>query len=162
MTNHPDDAERGPGGPSRTVQDESEQRVESGLALARSNFEPIGRFLDRMGALIAERYEPAAELRRRGEMQPAAQDAYEVRYSLRHADNARLALTFIVAGEQADRILLQGHERSAPRDLRADPGQVDQHAYRLDEIEELKDAIREKIASHLTARDPNRTVSLEG
>jgi hypothetical protein len=102
-----------------------------------------------MGALIAGIYENSAELEPRGEMQPTAQNAYEVRYSLRHADNARLALTFIVTGENADLILLQGHERFGPRNLNANPGQFDQHAYRLDELEELKHTIRVKILSHL-------------
>jgi hypothetical protein len=155
-----DEAENGKSKQPRSAQDKAEQPRESRLALARSNFEPIGQFLSQMGAAIAKEYEGSAELEPRGKMQPIAQHLYEIRYSLRHADDARLALTFIVTGERADLILLQGHERSGPRDLSANPGQVDQHAYRLDEVEELKEAVREKIVAHLTTRDPNRTIAL--
>ena len=145
MVNHSDEAD--PGGHLLTEEDKAESR----LALARSNFEPIRCFLDRMGALIAGIYENSAELGPIGEMQPTAQNAYEVRYSLCHADDARLGLTFILTGDHADLILLQGHERLGPRNLNANPGQFDQHAYRLDELEELKDAIRVKILAHLAA-----------
>ena len=106
-------------------------------------------------------YDEGAVLEAADEMQLTAQNAYEVRYSLRHADDARLSLTFIVTGDNADLILLQGHERSNPRDLSANPGQIDQYAYRLDEIDELKNAVREKIAAHLASRCPNRAISLE-
>lgn len=128
------------------------------LALARSNVKPIVRFLDRMRQVIAEDYGEDAQLEPRGELQPAAQNAYEIRYSLRHPDDARLALTFIVTGENADIVLLEGHERSEPRNLSANPGQVDQHAYRLHEIEALKNAVRAKIVDHLRARDPSKAI----
>jgi hypothetical protein len=45
---------------------------------------------------------------------------------------------------------LQGHQRS----LSANPGQFDQHVYRLEELEELKEAVREKIIDHLAAHQP--------
>lgn len=133
---------------------------DSRLALARSNFAPIARFLNRMGEVIAKEYGESAQMECRGELQPMARNAYETRYSLRHTGGARLALTFIVTGQEADLVLLQGHERSGPRDPSANPGPVDQHAYRLDEIEELKEAMREKIIAHLCARDPSRIADL--
>jgi hypothetical protein len=86
-------------------------------------------------------------------MQQTAQNAYAVRYSLRYPDEARLSLTFTVVGEDADLLLMQGHGRSVPRDIRANPGQIDQHVYRLDEIEEIKAAVQQKISAHLQTRE---------
>ena len=82
---------------------------------------------------------------------------YETRYSLRHADEERLSLTFIT-GDAADLVLLQGHQRSTARNLSADPGALDQHVYRVDEFDELKTAIREKTVAHLSAWHPDRVV----
>lgn len=135
---------------------------EGNLALVRSNLEPLRRFLDRMGELISKEFGDAAVWEPAGEIQKTAQNAHEVRYSLRHADHVRLSLTFIITGDNADLVLLQGHERSVPRDLGANPGQFDQHAYRLNEIDELKEAVREKVLAHMAARYPDRTVSLPG
>ena len=85
-------------------------------------------------------------------MEPTAQNAYEVRYSVRHPDDVRFALTFIVTGEEAELLLLQSEERSAPHDIRSDPGQVDQHVYRLEKADEIKQAVQEKINAHLRSR----------
>jgi hypothetical protein len=86
-------------------------------------------------------------------MQQTAQNAYAVRYSLQYPDEAQLSLTFIVVGEDADLLLMQRHEPSGHRDIRADPGQVDQRVYRLGAIEEIKAAVQQKIAAHLRARE---------
>jgi hypothetical protein len=64
-------------------------------------------------------------------------------------DDDRLSLTFTLAGEEADKILFQGHERSSPRDVSANPGQVDQHVYQLDELADLMRAVQKKVAIHL-------------
>ncbi len=90
-------------------------------------------------------------------MEQTAQNAYSVRYSLRHPDDTRLALTFIVTGEEANLLLLEAQERSGPQDIRAHPGQVDQRVYRLEEIEEIKQAVQEKIVSHLQTRHARGT-----
>ncbi len=82
-------------------------------------------------------------------MHKLAENAYTVRYSLRQPDDVSLSLTFTVVGENADLILVQGHERSGPRDMRANPGQVDQHVHRLEQIDEIKHAVKEKILAHL-------------
>ena len=87
---------------------------------------------------------------------------YEIRYSLRHPDETRLSLTFIITGDKADLVLLQGHQRSTARNLNADPGAVDQHVYRADEFDELKAAIKDKVAAHLSARHPDRAIELDG
>jgi hypothetical protein len=49
---------------------------------------------------------------------------------------------------------LQGYQRSAARDVSANPRQFDQHVYRLEELDELKETVREKIIDHLTTQDP--------
>jgi hypothetical protein len=36
--------------------------------------------------------------------------------------------------------------------MRANPGQVDQRVYRLEKIEDIKQAVQEKIYGHLRAR----------
>jgi hypothetical protein len=126
---------------------------QSRLSLSRANFKPIARVLDRLSEDVEKEHGPSAVLKRRGAMQQTAQNAYAVRYSLRYPDEARLSLTFTVIGEDADLLLMQGHERSGPRDIRANPGQIDQHVYRLDEIEEIKAAVQQKISTHLQTRE---------
>jgi hypothetical protein len=126
---------------------------EGRLALAQAKFEPVARALDRLSTEIEEKLGGSAVLERSGGMQQTAQNAYAVRYSLRHRDNWRLSLTFLVVGEQADLVLMQGHERTGPRDVRADPGQVDQRVYRLEKVDEIKAAVQDKISAHLRARE---------
>jgi hypothetical protein len=109
--------------------------------------------LDRLSKDVEKEHGPSAVLKQREAMEQTAQNAYAVRYSLRYPDEARLSLTFIVVGEDADLLLMQGHERSGPRDIRANPGQIDQHVYRLDEIEEIKAAVQQKISAHLQTRE---------
>lgn len=133
--------------------DEANAEQQSQRGLARSNFQPLERFLDHLGKEIATERGSSLALERRGEMQQIAQNMFEVRYSLHHPDEIRLSLTFIIIGDDANFVLLQGHQRSTSRDLSANPGPVDQHAYRLDEIGELENAVREKIAAHLEAHD---------
>jgi hypothetical protein len=125
----------------------------SRLALAEAKFGPIARVLDRLSEDVEKEHGRSAVLKRRSAMQQTARNAYVVQYSLRHPDEAQLSLTFIVIGEDADLLLMQGHERSGPRDFRADPGQVDQHVYRLEKIEEIKAAVQQKITAHLRARE---------
>jgi hypothetical protein len=43
---------------------------------------------------------------------------------------------------------------------RAKPGQFDQHVYRLEELDELKEAVREKIIDHLAATRVRRSAQL--
>ena len=126
---------------------------QSRLALAKAKFEPVARALGRVCEDIKKEHGRSAVLERSGAMQQTAQNAYAVRYSLRHSDEAQLSLTFMVVGENADLILMQGHEGSGPGDLRADPGQVDQRVYRLEKIDEIKAAVREKITAHIRARE---------
>ncbi len=95
---------------------------------------------------------PLAELKQRGSMEVTAQNVYAVRYSLRHLYDVRFALTFIVTGEEADLILLQSQERTGPQDVCSNPGQVDQHVYRLEKIDEIKHAVQVKISAHLRKR----------
>ena len=123
--------------------------VEGRLALARVRFEPIARMLDRLAEEIEKEHGQPAVLERGGPMEPTAQNVCSVRYSLRHPDDVRFALTFVVTGESADLLLLQAQEQSGPRDIRADPGSMDQHVYRVDDIDDIKKAVQEKIRAHL-------------
>ena len=119
------------------------------LTVARRKFEPVARVLDHLSKEIGK--EHAARLKQGGEMQQTAQNAYQVRYSLRLPDEARLSLTFVMVGEDADLMLVQTNQGS--RDVRANPGQVDQRVYRLDEIDEIKQAVQEKITAHLRVEE---------
>ena len=121
------------------------------LALAKAKFKPVARVLDRLPQDIEKEHGRSAVLEPRGSMEETAGNAYAVRYSLRHPEEARLSLTFIVVGDKADLLLVQGHERSDPRNVTADPGQVDQRVYRLAEVEEIKAAVKAKIVDHLRA-----------
>ena len=85
-------------------------------------------------------------------MQQTAGNVFEVRYALREPQEAKLSLTFMVVGDDADLLLLEHQEPSGPDDNRADPGQVDQRVYRLGEVEAIRAAVREKIIDHLRAR----------
>ena len=122
------------------------------LAVARAKFEPVARVLDHLVKDLEKEHGRSAVLERRGPMQPTAQNAYTVRYSLRYPDEVRLSLTFTLVGENADLMLLQGHERSGSRDIKANPGQVDQHVYRLERIDEIEAAVQGKVIAHLRNR----------
>jgi hypothetical protein len=119
------------------------------LALARAKFEPVAQALDDLAEDIKKDHGRSAVLKQRCPMETTAQNAYVVRYSLRHPNDVRFALTFIVTGEDADLLLLQAQEYSGPQDIRANPAQVDQRVYRLEKIDEIKKAVREKISAHL-------------
>ena len=122
------------------------------LGVAQAKFLPVAQVLDGIAKDIARNHGQSAVLKPRGTMHKLAENAYTVRYSLRQPDDVRLSLTFTVVGENADLILVQGHERSGPRDIRANPGQVDQHVYRLEQIDEIKHAVQEKILTHLRSQ----------
>jgi hypothetical protein len=127
------------------------------LARAQAKFAPVARVLDRVAEDIKKEHGSSAVLKQRGPMEPAAQNAYEVRYSLRHPDGVRFALTFIVTGEEADLLLLEAQERSGPENIKVNPAQVDQRVYRLEKIEEIKTAVQEKISAHLRSRAERST-----
>ena len=119
-----------------------------GLPLPKGHFEPIERFLKHLRQEISNRHD-GTSLDRREPLHQTAKDTYDVRYSLHGKGNDRLSLTFTLAGEEADKILFQGHERSSQRDVSANPGQVDQHVYQLDEMTDLIRVVQEKVAVHL-------------
>ena len=122
------------------------------LARAKVKFAPVARVLDRLAKDLEKEHGRAAVLEQRSALKQMAGSAYTVRYALRHRDEVRLSFTFIVVGEDADLILLQRQEHSGPRDIRGNPGQVDQQVYRLKKIDELKEAVQEKIVTHLQSR----------
>jgi hypothetical protein len=123
------------------------------LTLARAKFEPVARVLDRLARGIETDHGRSATLKQRGPMEPAAQNAFTVRYSLQHPDNARFAITFVVTGDDADLLLVQTQQHTGAKDIMADPGQVDQRVYRLEKIDEIRRAVQEKISTHLRSRE---------
>lgn len=127
------------------------------LALARAKFEPVAQVLHRVAKDIEKDHGRSAVLEQRGPMQQMAQNVCAVRYSLRHPDDVRFALTFIVMGEDADLLLLQAQERAGPPDIRTNPGKIDQRVYRLEMVEDIKQAVQEKIISHLRTRQARST-----
>ena len=128
-------------------------KVDDGrLGLAQAKFLPVAQVLDGIAKDLEREHGHSAVLKPRGVMHKLAENAYAVRYSLRQPDEVRLSLTFTIVGENADLILVQGPERSGPRDARANPGQVDQHVYRLEQIDDIKHAVQEKILAHLGSR----------
>ena len=122
----------------------------SGLALAKEHFQPIEQRLKHLRQELCHG-EDDTSLDRREPLHKTAKDTYEVRYSLHGKGDARLSLTFTLAGENADKILFQGHERSTPCDVSANPWQLDQHVYRLDEMTELMQSVREEVTAHFKA-----------
>jgi hypothetical protein len=123
------------------------------LTLARAKFEPVARVLDRLARGIETDHGRSATLKQRGPMEPAAQNAFTVRYSLQHPDNARFAITFVVTGDDADLLLVHAQQHTGAKDIMADPGQVDQRVYRLEKIDEIRRAVQEKISTHLRSRE---------
>ncbi len=89
------------------------------LGVAQAKFMPVAQVLDGLARDIEKEHGRSAVLKRRGTMNKLAENAYTVRYSLRQPDDVSLSLTFTVVGENADLILVQGHQRSGPRDIRA-------------------------------------------
>ncbi len=127
--------------------------VEQGrLALTRVRFEPVACMLDRLAEDIEREHGPSAVLEQKGPMEPMAQNVCSVRYSLRHPNDGQLALTFVVTGEAADLLLLQAQEQSGLRDTEANSGPVDQHVYRVEKIDDIKQAVQEKIRAHFRSR----------
>ena len=125
--------------------------VQGRLALARVKFEPVACMLDHLAKDI-EKEHGRVVLQQRSPMESTAQNVCSVRYFLRYPDDVRLALTFIVTGEIADLLLLQAQERSGPRNMKANSGPVDQRVYRVEEVEDIKQAVQEKIRAHLWSR----------
>ena len=117
---------------------------ESGVTLARTKFEPLRRFLDHLSRVIVRKYDQHACLEEQG-FQETARNTYDVRYSLGRAGNDRLSFNFILTGDNADLVLLQDNEPVAGETRR----QVDQRVYRLDQIDDLKRAVQDKVISHL-------------
>ena len=118
------------------------------FALAEAKFEPVARVLDHLSEDIEKEHGHPAVLKRRGGIEQTARNAFAVRYSLRQPDEARLSLTFRIVGDDADLLLLEGQERLGLRDVKANPGRVDQRVYRLGEVEAIKAAVRAKIGPH--------------
>ena len=123
------------------------------LTLARAKFEPVAQVLGRLARGIETDHGRSATLKQRGPMEPAAQNAFTVRYNLGYPDKVRFALTFVVTGDDADLLLVQTQQHTGAKDIMADPGQVDQRVYRLEKIDEISKVIQDKIGAHLKTRE---------
>ena len=118
---------------------------ESRLKRASAKFEPLRVFLDNLSRGTVRKYDRHASLKQQN-IQETARNTYDVRYSLSHAGRERLSLDFILTGDNADLVLLQDNQPGA-----REVGQVDQRVYRLDQIDDLKAAVEEKVISRLKA-----------
>lgn len=123
------------------------------LTLARAKFEPVARVLDRLARGIETDHGRSATMKQRCPMEPAAQNAFTVRYTLGYPDEVRFALTFVVTGDDADLLLVHAQQHTGAEDIMVDPGQVDQRVYRLEKIDEIRRAVQEKISTHLRSRE---------
>jgi hypothetical protein len=119
---------------------------ESRLERASAKFEPLRRFLDHLSRVIVRNYDRHATLEQQ-DIQETARNTYDVRYSLHCAGRDRLSLGFILTGDNANLVLLQDNQPGSEENA----GPVDQRVYRLDQIEDLKAAVEEKVISHLKA-----------
>jgi hypothetical protein len=117
--------------------------------LAEVKFTPVAQVLERLARDIKMEQGGSAVLEQRSPIKQLAQNAYKIRYSLRHPDKVRFSLTFTVVGDNADLLLLEAQERSASQDVRGNPGQVDQQVYSLERIDEIKEAVEQKLRAHL-------------
>ena len=120
---------------------------ESRLASARAKFEPLSRFLGHLSRVTLRKYDQHATLEQRDGFQETARNTYEVRYSLCRGGDDQPSLSFILTGDNADLVLVQDNQPPQGES----PGQVDQRVYRLDEMDDLKAAVQEKIISQLKA-----------
>lgn len=130
--------------------DETARRHGEGfLASARANFRSIEQFLDHLKETIAKRHQGAYELVLEEEMRRSAANACDVLYSVHNAGGGILSLRFTMVGERADMILFQGHQRSALNQAQPKTGPVDQHVYRMGEMDELKKVVQRRIDAFL-------------
>ena len=71
---------------------------------------------------------------------------------MRDDGKSQLSLRFIVTGENADLVLFQIREKPKQADSKECPGEIDQHVYRLEEMDHLKEVVEDKVVSHLLSR----------
>ena len=118
-------------------------------SIAHERSKCIERVLDDVGRNIADKHGRTPAVERRDVMQ-TARNTYEVEYLLRGCRNRQLSLRFILTGEKADLVLVQTRETPEQAKLKKDdPGEIDQHVYRLEEMDRLKGVVEKKIVSHL-------------
>ena len=119
-----------------------------GSGVAHEHSKCIERVLDHLGRTIADKHGRAPAVERR-DVKQTARNTYDVEYLLRGYRNRQLSLRFIVTGENADLVLLQSRGRFQADDPKQYPGEIDQHVYRLEEMDHLKQVVEAKIVSHL-------------
>jgi hypothetical protein len=128
-----------------------------GSAVAHEHSKCIERVLDHVGRAIADRHGRTPAFQRR-DVKQTARNTYDVEY-LMGWYGSQLSLRFIVTGENADLVLFQSRERREQADPK-EPGEVDQHVYRLEEMDHLKQVVEDKIVSHLFSKLRDRRPAL--
>jgi hypothetical protein len=98
--------------------------------------------------VIADKHGRTPALERR-DVKQTARNTFDVEYRLRNSRNGQLSLRFIVTGRNADLVLFQSREKPEEAKSKDYPGEIDQRVYRLEEVEQLNEVVKDKIVSHL-------------
>ena len=122
----------------------------SGNAVAHEHSKCIERVLNHVGRVIADKHGRTPALERR-DVKQTARNTFDVEYRLRNSRNGQLSLPFIVTGRNADLVLFQSREKPEQAKAKDYPGEIDQRVYRLEEVEQLNEVVKDKIVSHLSS-----------
>jgi uncharacterized protein YfcZ (UPF0381/DUF406 family) len=133
------------------MQKRSKMHEWPGSALAREHSKCIERVLNRVGRVIADRQGRTPAFERR-HVKQTARNTYDIEYLMRDDGKSQLSLRFIVTGENADLVLFQIREKPKQADSKEYPGEIDQHVYRVEEMDHLKEVVEDKVVSHLLSR----------
>ena len=112
-----------------------------GSAVAHEHSKCIERVLNHVGRVIADKHGRTPAFKRR-DVKQTARNTYDVEYLMRGRGKSQLSLRFIVTGENADLVLFQSREQADPKEY---PGEIDQHVYRLEEMDHLKEVVEDKV-----------------
>jgi hypothetical protein len=130
------------------MQEKSKMHESSGSAVAHEHSKCIERVLNHVGRVIANKHGQTPALERRDAKQ-TARNTFDIEYRLLNSRNGQLSLRFIVTGRNADLVLFQSREKPEQAKAKDYPGEIDQRVYRLEEVEQLNDVVKDKIVSHL-------------
>ena len=115
-----------------------------GSAVAHEHSKCIERVLNHVGRVIADKHGRTPAFERR-DVKQTARNTYDVEYLMRGHGKSQLSLRFIVTGENADLVLFQSREKPKQADPKEYPGEIDQHVYRLEEMDHLKEVVEDKV-----------------
>lgn len=127
----------------------ADRRGEEHLAAARTNFRPIEQFLGHLDGAVVRARPGSYALTLTEAMRRSAINACDVLYTLRGAGEETLSLRFTMVGDRADMLLFQAHQSSVFSGAQPKSGPVDQHVYRMGEVEELKRVVERRVTAFL-------------